>query len=155
MKKTGKILAITVTSVLFFSGMLGVYANGDNGGEPEGCTPGFWKNHQEAWTGFETADIIGDVFGDASGDPASATLLEALSFKGGAGIEGAARILLRTAVAALLNAAHPDINYPMDEYAEVLLEVNAALASQNRTMMLTLKDVLDDYNNLGCGVCDD
>ena len=153
MKKTGKILAITVTSVLFFSGMLGVYANGDNGGEPEGCTPGFWKNHQEAWTGFETADIIGDVFGDASGDPASATLLEALSFKGGAGIEGAARILLRTAVAALLNVEHPLINYQF--VGDLFGAVNGALSSGDRDIMLDLKDNLDYFNNLGCGVCDD
>jgi hypothetical protein len=62
-----------------------------------------------------------------------------------------ARILLRSAVAALLNASHPDINYPMSE-AEIIDAVNAALASMNRNTMEMLKNQLDMYNNAGCSI---
>ena len=77
------------------------------------------------------------------------TLLQALNFRGGSGTTGAARILLRTAVAALLNSAHPDVDYPRTT-AEVIADVNAALASHDRSTMLALAAELDDDNNLGC-----
>jgi hypothetical protein len=77
------------------------------------------------------------------------TLLRALSFQGGSTNTAAARILLRAAVAALLNSASPGIDYPLTT-AEVIAQVNAALASNNRNTMLTLASRLDSYNNLGC-----
>lgn len=77
------------------------------------------------------------------------TLRQALSFSGGSGTTGAARILLRAAVAALLNSAHPDVNYPRTT-AEIIADVNAALASNNRSTMLNLATELDNDNNLGC-----
>ena len=77
------------------------------------------------------------------------TLLQALNFDGGSSTTAAARILLRAAVSALLNAASPDVNYPLTT-AEVIAQVNAALASNNRSTMLALASQLDSYNNLGC-----
>jgi hypothetical protein len=77
------------------------------------------------------------------------TLLQALSFQGGSGTLGAATNLLRAAVAALLNSAHPDLNYPRTT-AGVIADVNAALASNNRATMLNLAGRLDRDNNLGC-----
>ncbi len=77
------------------------------------------------------------------------TLLQALSFKGGSGKIGAAQTLLRAAAAALLNSAHPDVNYTLSP-AEVISSVNAALASSNRATMLTLANTLDGYNNHVC-----
>jgi len=77
------------------------------------------------------------------------TLLQALSFKGGSGNTAAARILLRAAVAALLNSAHPDIDYPRTT-AEVIADVNAALASNDRSTILALAKELDADNNFGC-----
>jgi hypothetical protein len=79
----------------------------------------------------------------------NATLLAALGFAGGSGVEGAAEILLRAAVAALLNASHPNVAYPRAE-ASVISEVNSALASSNRDTMLSLAASLDADNNLGC-----
>lgn len=79
----------------------------------------------------------------------SATLLQALDFKGGSSNKDAARILLRSAVAALLNASHPNVDYSLTT-AEVINQVNAALASGNRNTMLSLADKLDRYNNRGC-----
>src|SRR5919109_4005268 len=31
----------------------------------EGCTPGFWKNHVDAWEGFSPDQTVGEVFTDA------------------------------------------------------------------------------------------
>jgi len=64
------------------------------------------------------------------------TLLQALNFKGGSGTKGAAQNLLRAAVAALLNSAHPGVDYPRTT-GEVIAAVNAALASNDRSVMLT------------------
>ena len=77
------------------------------------------------------------------------TLLQALSFQGGNNPTGAARNLLRAGVAALLNSAHPDVEYPRST-ADVISAVNAALASGDRATMLALASQLDADNNLGC-----
>ena len=118
----------------------------------EGCTPGYWKQsqHLDSWTatGFSPNQAVGTVFSSA-GDYTNTTLLQALGLKGGKNLNGARQILLRAAVAALLNASHPDITYPMTQ-ADVIAAVNAALASNNRTTMLTLAAQLDALNNGGC-----
>lgn len=122
-------------------------------GEAEGCTPGYWKNHLDSWppTGYAPSMSVGGVFSAASAYPslASATLLEALDFGGGPGAEGGAAILLRAGVAALLNSAHPDVGYPWTPI-EVISQVDAALASGDRTTMTLLAETLDAANNLGC-----
>jgi len=118
----------------------------------EGCTPGYWKNHQSRWaaTGFSTSQTLESVFDipDAYGVDNS-TLLAALSFKGGPAVADAARLLLHHAVAALLNASHPGVDYPRTP-ASIIADVNAALATGSRSTMLALKDALDRDNNLGC-----
>jgi hypothetical protein len=118
----------------------------------EGCTPGFWKQEQhfDSWTGFSPGDTLESVFDvpDSLGLD-STTLLEALNFGGGPGVLGGAQILLRAGVAALLNAASPDVDYPLST-AEVISAVNAALASGDRDTMLDLAADLDADNNLGC-----
>jgi hypothetical protein len=86
---------------------------------------------------------------DLNGDGKDDTLLDALNYKGGSGLKGAARNLLRAAVAALLNAASPNVDYPRTT-AEVIADVNAALASNSRSTMLSLAEELDRDNNLGC-----
>lgn len=80
------------------------------------------------------------------------TLLEALGFGGGPGTLGGAKILLRASVAALLNAAHGDVDYEIASAASVISQVNTALASNNRTTMLALASTLDGYNNAGCSI---
>src|SRR3954465_8083321 len=84
----------------------------------QGCTPGYWKNHTEAWadTPYSPTDTVGSVFtlpaslSSLSGE----TLLAALDGTGGDGstLEGAAAILLRAAVAGLLNATDANVDYP-------------------------------------------
>jgi uncharacterized repeat protein (TIGR01451 family) len=115
----------------------------------EGLTPGYWKNHLESWVGYSPNQSLESVFDvpDSLGLD-DATLLDALSFKGGGGTKGAAQTLLRAAVAALLNSAHPNIDYPRST-ADVIADVNAALASGSRSAMLALAAELDADNNLG------
>jgi len=123
--------------------------------EFQGCTPGFWKNHPEVWP-MSTNLVLGNLTGLSSESApsdlvslADDTLLEALKYRGGRGVEGAARILLRAAVAAGLNAAHPDVDYPLGQ-GDVVNAVYSALDNLNRKEMLELASELDGYNNAGC-----
>ena len=77
------------------------------------------------------------------------TLDDALSYPGGNGASGGARLLLRTAVVALLNASHPDVNYPL-AVAEILQIVNDALATMNRKAMQDARHEIDQHNSQGC-----
>lgn len=116
----------------------------------EGCTPGFWKNHPEDWEGFSTDQTLASVFSPAGlGGLGSTTLLDALSFQGGPTVTAAKRILLRHAVAALLNSAHSGVDFGMTT-AEVIAAVNAALASNDRDTILAAKDDLAALNRSGC-----
>jgi hypothetical protein len=102
--------------------------------------------------GYEPTDTVGSVFTVPSDyGLAGDTLLTALAYKGGKNTIGAARILLRAAVAAILNAANSEVNYPLAE-AGVLGAVNLALSSHDRDTMLDLANELDTYNNLGCAL---
>jgi len=118
----------------------------------QGCTPGYWKQpqHFDSWVDFTTGQTVGSVFDQATAsEPFDKTLLEALEFTGGEfGQEGK---LLRAAVAAILNASHDDddVNYPL-EVADIIMQVNAAIASGDDDTMEDLKDLLDHLNNLGC-----
>ncbi len=120
-------------------------------GDYEGLSHGYWKNHTEDWppTGYSPSQTLGSVFAQSSSyGLGSYTLLQALDFKGGNTLTEKAQILLRNAVAALLNAAHPGINYPLT-VAQVIAQVNTALASGDADTMLELETTLDGYNNLG------
>jgi hypothetical protein len=138
----------------------------------EGCTPGYWKQdqHFDSWvpTGFDPSDPLVGLFSEVgnepyashmadqdSGDPdvamGSATLLEALRFGGGDTVADKAEILLRAAVAAVLNAAHPDVAFGYS-VAQIQDLVNAALASGDPDTILALAGQLDGANNAvnGC-----
>jgi hypothetical protein len=114
----------------------------------EGCTPGFWKNHPEEWpianSTLEEVYNVPDAFGLDN-----QTLLQALSFKGGPGLAGMARNLLRHSVAGLLNILHPDVEYPLNEFA-VVNRTNAALNSGSRAQMEAQKNEFAGFNQLGC-----
>jgi hypothetical protein len=124
----------------------------------EGCSHGYWKNHEDDWvaTGYSPDQSVESVFGAAAAYPevGSATLMEALEFKGGGGEEGGARILLKQAVASLLNAAHPAVMFVASP-AGVISTTDAALASGDRYTMTALGEDMDDDNNLGCPLSDD
>jgi hypothetical protein len=79
----------------------------------------------------------------------NSTLLQALQFGGGPDVTGAAQILLRAAVAALLNSTNSTVDYQLTT-AELIAQVNAALATGDRDKILALATKLDQYNNAGC-----
>jgi hypothetical protein len=121
----------------------------------QGCTPGYWKvkQHWNSWvpTGYTPKQTLESVFDvpDSLGYD-NKTLVQALGFLGGTSVKGAAQILLRAGVAALLNSSHPHVmNYPHSQ-SGVISAVNTALASNNRATMLALATQLDNDNNRGC-----
>jgi hypothetical protein len=121
----------------------------------EGCTPGFWKNHLSAWssTAYAPSQQVGSVFvlPSALSSLSQNSLLTALQGGGGPGQLGAAKILLRAAVAGLLNASHTSVDYPVTT-SDLIAQVNSALASADRATMLELATSIDDQNNLGCPI---
>ncbi len=122
--------------------------------EADACPAGFWRSPQNegvwALTGFRRGDRIGTQF--RAGVPHDGrTLADALRFGGGPGVDGGERILLRAAVAALLNAGHPAHDYPLSA-AEVRQRVDAALAGGDRGVMLQLAGELDLLNDRPCGL---
>jgi hypothetical protein len=125
----------------------------------EGCTPGFWKNHTEAWEEYAPTDLISSVFNFDAGvytDLAGDTLLEALNYpetQNGS----PQQLLLKQAVAAILNAANEGVGYPYRRFGDpgnIIPTVNALLSSGNEDAMLDFKDILDAANNLGSEFCD-
>ena len=58
-------------------------------------------------------------------------------------------ILIRAAVAGVLNAAHPDVNYPRT-VADIQSAVNAAIASGDKTTVTNLATAIDNDNNRHC-----
>jgi hypothetical protein len=121
----------------------------------EGLTPGFWKTNAEqrdavAWPRtaeggllFDPTQTVVTLFANVPTVYADLTLVEALDL-GGGGVEA----LLRHAVAAALNAAHPDVYYPLT-LRQVIELVDEALASGDPRMVEQLKDRLEGYNELG------
>jgi|GEM_PF-2580620 len=115
------------------------------GSKEEGCSHGFWKNHRKAWapTGYKTSDDFDATFNCDAFDP-DVTLRQALWLRG-----GGLKALAREAVAALLNAAHPDVNYP-STVAEVIEKVQDAIESGEYDV--TQKE-LEAYNTLEGPLC--
>ncbi|WP_148571563.1 hypothetical protein [Nocardioides caldifontis] len=140
-------------------------ANATNGGTTEGCTPGYWKvqQHHDSWQEAGPGDKLRSKFAKATlyKSTKNMTLLQALQGGGGGGLDGAAKILARAAVAAYLNASYDDgaghLAFPWRRYEPsefdrpaLVKSVNAAFASKNRGTMLELASRLDRDNNLGC-----
>jgi hypothetical protein len=131
----------------------------------EGCTPGYWKKNPKdqdgdgcpEWPGgYHCSDYVYEVFSlpvcfdDLNFDGDTDTLMDALKFHGGFGYLGKARNLLRHAVAALLNAAHPCINYAIGCPQEVIDLVHDTLMTYDICELKSVKNMLDEFNNAGC-----
>ena len=88
-----------------------------------GCTPGYWKQpqHFDSWVSYTPDQSFEEVFGDDSFD----TLLDALK-AGGGGIKA----LGRHTVAALLNSASQDVDYPFSQQ-EIIDHYNDAINDDN------------------------
>ena len=78
-------------------------------GGGEGCTPGFWRNHLYHWgpTGYTPDMYVNDVFGCelVEGDVTLGEAIDAPQTYG---------VLVFHAIAAILNASHPDVDYAFD-----------------------------------------
>jgi hypothetical protein len=135
-------------------------ANDVQNGILEGCTPGFWRQSQwlQFWTDYSPTDKFSDsnifdrvitVFTSSSPPPPPApsdvndpTLLQAVWAAGG-GINA----LARHAVAALLNAASPNVNYLYS--VQQVISMTQAAIDGNADIEET-KDLFDAANNAGC-----
>ena len=115
----------------------------DPPGGGEGCTPGYWRQEQhfDSWTGYAPSDLFSSVFADAF---PGQTLLDVVWARG-----GGLNALGRHAVAALLNAAHPDVEYDYS-VADVIAAFNEAYASGDKDHIENQKDEFDFLNNQGC-----
>lgn len=120
------------------------FADVPNGGG-EGCTPGYWRQEQhfDSWTGYAPGDLFSSVFADAF---PGQTLLDVVWARG-----GGVNALGRHAVAALLNASSPGVDYDYTA-AEVIDFFNDAYASGDRAVVENQKNVFDFLNNQGCGL---
>jgi len=107
----------------------------------QGCTPGYWKNHTSSWSGYSPGDSFNAVFGVNYNS--SLTLGGALNL-GGGGFEA----LARQAAAALLNAAHGDVSYGLEE-SQIKALVQQAFATNNPE---PTKNTFDTLNNAGCSI---
>ena len=105
----------------------------------EGCSHGYWKNHMKTWVSFKPGDKFGAVFQvDSAGNR---SLLDTLKMGG-----GDAKALGREAVAALLNATHPDVSY-FYEAAEIKSIVQNAFTTKD---FETAKNLLELRNTADC-----
>lgn len=109
----------------------------------QGCTPGYWRqpHHYDSWVGFSPDDLFHDVFG--GDDYPGLTLGEAVALRG-----GQLNALARSAVAAILNASSPGVDYDYT-VAEIVSLYDEAIAGTRRDVE-NLKDRLDFLNNQGC-----
>jgi hypothetical protein len=118
-----------------------------NKGTPEfdigggGCTPGFWRQEQhfQYWTGYSPSDSFASTFGVTR----AGTLLENVWARG-----GGVNALARHAVAALLNASSPEVDYDRTP-AEIIALVQDAFATGD---FEAVKDLLEGFNEQGCTV---
>ena len=109
----------------------------------EGCSHGFWKNHLNKWVGYSPDQQVKSVFAAAPGSVKNLTLLEGLKVGG-----GGEKALTREAIAALLNAAHPKVDYPLTT-SHVIALVNIAFASRKNAIIESLKHTLEYFNKVG------
>ena len=117
----------------------------------QGCGPGYWKNNPLAWTttNYSPTQTVESVFNvpDAFGLD-DTTLIQVLQSSGGSSLAGTAMSLLRAGTTALLNAYHPQVNYPLTT-AQIISSVNSALLGSKNGMQSLIK-TLDKYNNSKC-----
>ena len=116
-----------------------------------GCTPGYWKNHPEDWVGYTPGQTLGSVFSNVPASVAGTSLMDAMSFSGGPSLLDKKKLLLHHAVAALLNAAHPDVDYAFTT-TQVITWTSDMLLNTDKDAVLGLKNLFDSENNRGCTV---
>ena len=109
--------------------------------DKEGCTPGYWKNHEESWQCYDPNDSFADTFGvTLSNDK---TLMQALKTGG-----GGEKALGRHAVAALLNACETSGVFYRFTTGQVITKVQRSYRDQK--LVEEHKDIFEEWNELYC-----
>ncbi len=131
----------------------------------KGCTVNYWKANTSLWPSpYTTTTLVTGVFTvpssyftggklDLNADGQADNLLKALNYStsGSTTVNGAARNLLRAAVAALFNEVKYGNLYPPYATKTALISaVNSALATRNANTMMSLANTLNKWNG---GVC--
>ncbi|WP_271409887.1 hypothetical protein [Pseudomonas sp. Q1-7] len=117
----------------------------------QGCTPGYWRNHADRWTGALPSDYFDTTFNVTSGLGATYTLGQAAWAAGGGVLA-----LARHGTAGLLNAygGVPNGDGTTVAYAytvaEVLSMVKTAIDSGDPALIESTKDLLAAANEAGC-----
>ena len=141
---------VTASVIGLERGVTAVYYNSPReaviGGE--GCSPGSWRNRLDRWP-VEPATPVSDVWSAVPAKRADATLLEALSFRGGRSFNDKVQILLRAATAAYLNSL--TVRYDLTTQ-QIIDGGNTAIASGNKDQVLDLAETLDRFNNQVCPI---
>jgi hypothetical protein len=111
-------------------------------GDPEGCPPIFWIRHLHPWfdTPYRPWSFYKSSFGAG---PYFLPLYLGLFLHG-----NLPAAFLRESIAALLNAAHPNVNYPMT-VDEVKAAVRGAIASGK---LHDATRAFYEFNRLGCDI---
>ena len=125
-----------------------------------GRTPGFWKNKPETWpTPYTPSNQIQSIFAipgallnsgnlDLDRNGSRDTLMSGLNYRGGSGLSGGAQILMRAAIAALLNETYYGADFPFaSSPADLIAKVNVVLATQSRSEYVSYASLLDYWNN--------
>jgi hypothetical protein len=127
----------------------------------QSCSPANWVGLavENSWIGYSPKQKVSSLFSIPSGlsTLGNLTLLQILENPSATdALLRAASSLVKEAVAGLLNAAHPQVNYPIENTATIITQVNAALASGNVTTIKNLTTTFASYNKLGGApaVCD-
>ena len=137
------------------SGMASGNLSAPKGPACAGCTPGYWKQsqHFDSWvaTGFKTTDKFNTVFGVTQYNKANGTpytlleVMKVLNGNGGGTPDPISTNLGFHAVAALLNAAHPNVNYGYTAGELITLFRNNYMSNG-----AAMKNSLDMLNNRDC-----
>ena len=136
-------LAVAAAALLFSAGDLGSDGADAHEGGTEGCTPGYWKQEQhfDSWPApYDPDDAFSDHFEDVF---PGMTMLDVLS-QGGGGLNALGRHM----VAALLNSAHPGVDYSFVE-VEVIDWFDNTVPN-TKDYYNFVKDKFEDENQLGC-----
>ncbi|MCA1011491.1 hypothetical protein [Halobacillus halophilus] len=116
-------------------------------GALQGCSVDFWRNNYGLWIGYFPSSMYSEEF-DRDAIGATLNFNTAINFdRRLEGIHG----LVRESVAALLNAEHPGVNYPLTS-REVLREFQIAYDSggmQIDEQLVRFKT----FNHLACPFC--
>jgi uncharacterized repeat protein (TIGR01451 family) len=125
-----------------------------------GRTPGYWKNHPNAWpTPYAPTNQIQSIFAipgallnsgnlDLDRNRSRDTLMNGLNYRGGSALGGGAQILMRAAIASLLNEAYYGVDFPFaSSPADLIAKVNTVLATQSRSEYVSFASLLDYWNN--------